>query len=167
MLYCFLKEESNDAIEAQFDCVYSIIKTIRENKEDIIYKSSIPRMKQTKLRGVQAFKEVIKKLSYDEKPKYDENIKCIWLKCFKMVYNFNSYALNLNARKCITFDKELTYSDIKEYLNIENFELSKKEPNYLHHEKEEIDAIFNYIKGEALSEKNLKKLIAKLFSELL
>lgn len=166
MLYCVIAEDSNDAIKSVYSNVFDIVKMIREHKEDLIYKSAIPRLKQTKLRGIQAFKEVIKKLSDEDKIKYDESIKVCWLKCFKMVYNYNCHALNINGRDCITFDKPLTFNEANEFIGIDDFELSEKEPGLLTHDDAFVDGIYQYILDEGLSDKDLVKLINKLFNEL-
>ena len=54
MYYLSIKENANSAQQDKYQDIYQLIKTIRENKEDFIYKSSIPRLKQTNLRGIQA-----------------------------------------------------------------------------------------------------------------
>ncbi len=166
MLYLSIKENANDAHQSNYNQIYSLIQMIRENKEDIIYKSSIPRLKQTKLRGIQAFKEVIKKLTQSSKLKFDEATKNLWLNCFKMVYNFNSHSLNLNNVNCITFDKSITIDQIKEKSNLEEVVLGESEPNGFEHTDEFIDTIFQYIMAEKLKPKDLIKLVNKIFNEL-
>lgn len=166
MLYSYLQENSNDAVKDQFIEVYNIIKMIRENKEDLIYKSAIPRLKQTKLRGLPAFKEVIKKLKDEPKIKFDESSKYLWLGCFKLVYNYNTHALNLNGIECITFEKEITFKQIKDLVKLDEFILDEKEPNLYTHDDAYIDGIYKYIIDEGLTEKDLIKLINKLFNVL-
>jgi hypothetical protein len=166
MFYCSLKDNANEATIDQFNQVYKIVDLIRTNKDDLVYKSSIPRMKQTKLRGIQAFKEVIKKLLDESKIKYDEKIKNKWLECFKIVYNYNSFALNINGVECITFDKEISKDYIKEKFNLDDIIYAENQPNNFEHTEDFINAIFDYIMAEKLKEKDLIKLINKLFNVL-
>tara|TARA_R100001509_G_scaffold153876_1_gene115079 strand:+ start:134 stop:637 length:504 start_codon:yes stop_codon:yes gene_type:complete len=166
MWYLSIKENANEAHQTKFNEIYSMVSMIRDYKEDIIYKSSIPRLKQTKLRGIQAFKEVVKKLTQHPKIKFDEATKNIWLNCFKIVYNYNSHALNVNNCECITFDKNITLDEIKEKLGLEECILGEKEPNCFEHTDEFVESIFQYIMAEKLKEKDLMKLVNKIFNVL-
>ena len=164
MFYLSIKESANDAHQEKFNEVFELIKLIRENKEDFIYKSSIPRLKQTQLRGIQAFKELIKKVLDQQKIRFDEALKNKWLQCFKLVYNYNSHSLNINKCDCITFDKQITLQELKEKLQIEECVLAEKEPNHFEHTDEFIETVFQYIMAEKFKSSDLIKLINKLFN---
>jgi len=164
MLYLSLKENANEAHSNRFSDIYELIKLIRDNKEDFIYKSSIPRLKQTNLRGIQAFKELIKKVTEEPKIRFDEAIKNKWLNCFKFVYNYNSHSLNINGCDCITFDKHLSLQDLCEKVGLEDCVIAEKEPNHFEHTEEFIDNIFQYIMAEKLKDKDLIKLVNKIFN---
>ena len=167
MYYLSLKENANQAHKQRYCEILDLIKLIREHKEDFIYKSSIPRLKQTKLRGIQAFKELIKHVSDDkEKVRFDEALKNKWLNCFKLVYNYNSHSLNLNGCDCITFDKQINLQDLKERLSLEECVLGEQEPNHFEHTDEFIEGIFQYIMAEKLKEKDLIKLVNKIFNAI-
>tara|TARA_R100000773_G_C4221170_1_gene120123 strand:- start:1222 stop:1737 length:516 start_codon:yes stop_codon:yes gene_type:complete len=164
MYYLSLKESANVAQKEKYEDIYELIKLIRENKEDFVYKSSIPRLKQTQLRGVQAFKELIKKVTEQQKIRFDEGLKNKWLNCFKLVYNYNSHSLNLNDCDCITFDKQITLPELFEKLELEECVLGEQEPNHFEHTDEFIETIFQYIMAEKLKSRDLIKLINKLFN---
>ena len=166
MYYLSLKESANPSNQERYREVFDLLKLIRENKEDFIYKSSIPRLKQTQLRGIQAFKELIKKVLDQQKIRFDEGLKNKWLNCFKFVYNYNSHALNINDCDCITFDKQITLQDLKENLNLEECVLGDKEPNHFEHTDEFIESIFQYIMAENLKDKDLIKLVNKIFNAI-
>lgn len=166
MLFLSMKETANEAQVSKYQDICTLIKLIREHKEDIVYKSSIPRWKQTQLRGIQAFKELIKKLTDEPKIRFDEAIKNKWLNCFKMVYNYNCHSLNLNGCDCLTFDKVISLDEIKEKLNLEECVLGENEPNLFEHTDEFIESIFQYIMAEKLKEKDLIKLVNKIFNVL-
>ena len=166
MFYLSLKESANPAHQEKFNDIYELVKLIRENKEDFIYKSSIPRMKQTQLRGIQAFKELIKKVTDQTKIRFDEALKNKWLQCFKLVYNYNSHSLNINDCDCITFDKPITLQELNERLQIQECILGESEPNHFEHTDEFIESIFQYIMAEKLKDKDLIKLVNKIFNVL-
>lgn len=166
MLYLSLKENANDAHRTKYQEICEIVKTIRDQKEDIVYKSSIPRMKQTQLRGIQAFKELIKKLTDQPKIRFDEAVKQKWINCFKLVYNYNSHSLFLNGCECITFDKHITLDEVREKIGLEECVLGENEPNHYEHTDEFIETIFQYIMGEKLKDKDLIKLVNKIFNVL-
>ncbi len=166
MLYLSIKESANLAHQEKYEDIYQLVKLIRDNKEDFIYKSSIPRLKQTNLRGIQAFKELIKKVTDQNKIRFDEGLKNKWLFCFKLVYNYNSHSLNLNDCDCITFDKHISLQELKEKIGLQECIISEQEPNHFEHTDEFIETIFQYIMAEKLKDKDLIKLINKLFNHM-
>ena len=166
MLYLSIKENANEAHRTKYHDICEIVKLIRDHKEDIVYKSSIPRMKQTQLRGIQAFKELIKKLTDQPKIRFDEAVKQKWINCFKMVYNYNSHSLNINDCECITFDKHINLDEIKEKIGLEECVIGENEPNHYEHTDEFIETIFQYIMGEKLKDKDLIKLVNKIFNAI-
>ena len=166
MYYLSIKENANSAQQDKYQDIYQLIKTIRENKEDFIYKSSIPRLKQTNLRGIQAFKELIKKVTDQQKIRFDEALKNKWLNCFKLVYNYNSHSLNLNDCDCITFDKHISLQELNEKIDLEECLISEKEPNHFEHTEQFIDTIFQYILAEKLKDKDLIRLVNKIFNHI-
>ena len=166
MFYLSLKESANPAHAERFKDIYELVKLIRENKEDFIYKSSIPRLKQTQLRGIQAFKELIKKVTDQNKIRFDEATKNKWLQCFKLVYNYNSHSLNINDCDCITFDRPVTLQELNDKIQIQECILGENEPNHFEHTDEFIETIFQYIMAEKLKDKDLIKLINKLVNHI-
>jgi len=164
MFYLSIKESANVAHKDKFQDIYQLVKIIRENKEDFVYKSSIPRLKQTTLRGIQAFKELIKKVLDQQKIRFDEATKNKWLQCFKLVYNYNSHSLNLNDCDCLTFDKPITLQELAEKVQLEECILGEQEPNHFEHTDEFIETTFQYIMAEKFKDKDLIKLINKLFN---
>lgn len=109
----------------KFKNLYELIKLITEHKEDIIYKSSMPRLKQSKYRGLQAFKQLLNRI-HDKQIILNETTKKEYLLGFKLVFNCGSTAFKTNKYDCIVCNHldELT---IKKY-NLNQFICSLTEP---------------------------------------
>ena len=56
--------------------------------------------------------------------------------------------------------------DLKENLNLEECVLGDKEPNHFEHTDEFIESIFQYIMAEKLKDKDLIKLVNKIFNAI-
>jgi len=162
MHYYYLPENEEAEEQLYFKAIYDNLNTIREHKEDIIYKSSIPRLKQTKARGIQAFKQLLKRLS--NTTKYDESIKSLWLSCFKLAYTYDCYALNVNGIKTIIFNKEIEAEKLKQLIKLDSYIYTNKEPNKEINKKELIKIVIDYIKNEDLSQADLIQVFIALLS---
>jgi len=163
MKYYYLENDLEED-ELYFLSIYDKIETIRDNKEDVIYKSSIPRLKQTSCRGIQAFKQLLKKL--DSKIKYDESIKILWLSCFKLVYNFDCHSLNINGVKCIIFNKDIDKEKLNDLIKLDNYAYTEIEPNKLNNNNDNIVSIAtNYIINEGLTKDEIIEVFIKLLSK--
>jgi len=65
-----LYNKDNEENKQHFNNCIKSIKQINDLKADVIYNSSFPRLKESKYRGIQAFKKLIKK-HYEKENKKD------------------------------------------------------------------------------------------------
>jgi len=160
MKYYYLENDICEKDELYFLSIYNNIETIREHKEDVIYKSSIPRLKQSTIRGIQAFKQLLKRFDCT---KYDESIKLLWLTCFKLVYNFDCYSLNINGIKSIIFNKDISKEKLQDLIKLNNYVYTAIEPNKLNCKNENMIYIAtNYIINEGLTKDEIIETFIKL-----
>jgi hypothetical protein len=112
--YYYLHEDNLD-----FNNMYFMIKIINDNKHNILYKSFIPRLKDTKYRGIQAFKQLLKFILNDNIVLNAEN-KTTYLNCFKLVFHHSCFAMNINNKKTLLFNLNTKQEKIEEMLKFQN-----------------------------------------------
>ena len=161
MKYYYITNQKSE-IELYYKSIFDNIVSIRENKEDIIYKSAIPRLKQTTARGIQALKQLLKRL--DSKIKYDESIKTLWLNCFKLVYNYDCYGLNINGINTIIFNKSIDKDKLEQLIKIDNYILTEEEINKPENKNDIIKIAIDYIKNENLTKDEIIEVFINLLS---
>ena len=74
--------------------------------------------------------------------------------------------MNLNDCDCITFDKHISLQELNEKIDLEECLISEKEPNHFEHTEQFIDTIFQYILAEKLKDKDLIRLVNKIFNHI-
>lgn len=155
-----------DNQNTNFENLYELVKLIADYKEDIIYKSSMPRLKQSKYRGLQAFKQLLNKI-HEKQIILNETTKKQYLMGFKLVFNCGSSAFILNNHKVILCEylDELT---IKKY-NLNQFICSLNEPKSNNEIKEEdkLKIIKDFIDEYDLSTNETLKINTWLLNKLI
>ena len=165
MRYLYLKKDFAD--QEYFNKTYIAVSEIRELKSDIVYSGYFPRLKQTKYRGLQAFKQVIKRI--DPKEKITEENKPKWLSLFKLVYDCKCSPMIINDYKCLLFE-DTDVLKIKKYFvfDEDKMVISEAEPTTKLLDpctsKEKIDCVLTYIKNEELDEKEIFELVRQILT---
>lgn len=168
MQYIYLKKDfvaDND----YFNKTYINVSEIRDIKNDIIYSGYFPRLKQTKYRGLQAFKQVIKRI--DDSVRITEESKPKWLNCFKLVFDCKCTPMIINDNKCLLFE-DTDMLKIKKYFDLDENEMvvSTTEPtsSFLDpmSSKDKIKIIMDYIVGEELQQQEVFDLVREILTRL-
>ena len=161
MIYIYDEKNSKD-----FKNLYNIIKLIKDNKDDIVFKSAIPRLKTTKYRGSQAFKQLVNKMC-NKSVLLTEQKKKIYLLAFKLVFNFDACSMPMNNNDCIICN----YLDdnIKKNIILDKFIISNDEPvsNKDLEEKNKLKIISDFIDEYKLNENEILKLNIWLLKKII
>tara|TARA_R110000772_G_scaffold111119_1_gene214862 strand:- start:2807 stop:3349 length:543 start_codon:yes stop_codon:yes gene_type:complete len=158
--YYLIDKETN----TDYNNMYFMIKIINDNKNNIIYKSSIPRLKNSKYRGIQAFKQLLKHILLDNDIKFNENSKELYIRCFKLVFNFECFAMNINNKKTLLFNTKYKKEKIEELIKFEKEYFGPKVPE---HQKINKKDIINICKTFIINYELEKEDIIELFVQLL
>jgi len=167
MFYFYLQDNADTEDKCHFLALYDKISDLLEYKDDIIFNSSVPRLKQSKYRGIQAFKQLLKRINFGQPVKYSETLKIVWLKCFKMVWSYGATTMKINNEFVICLNDEITEDKLKQLTTIDNgFILSKDEPTYKHigDESDIVDIMVDYIKATQLTKDQIIKVMITLLS---
>ena len=166
MKYFIINANALEENLCHYNAICNNINKITDHKADIIYKSSIPRLKQTNYRGIQAFKQLLKRLNDDEKIQYDEDYKNLWLKCFKLVYKYDAFNTIINGTKCIVFNDNITNNKINELMLLNEYKLITEEPklNFEMNKKDLIKICKDFIIANELNRDDIIKLFITLLS---
>ena len=166
MKYFLINPNSNEDVLLKYHNLCINIKKIAEHKSDIIYKASIPRLKQTQYRGIQAFKQLLKKINDDEKISYDNDFKNEWMKYFKLLYKYEAFPTIINGTKCILFNDNITTNTINELISIHDYELINEEPklNFDVNKKDMIKICKEFIIAHELNRDDIIQLFLTLLN---
>lgn len=168
MKYLYLTDFANDEDKCHYQAIYDKLAIIDEFKAEIIFKSSIPRLIQTKYRGIQAFKQLLKRFNNGTTINYTEALKSIWLKCFKLYYKYEARPLCHQNNNCIVLNDIVNNGIITELTTLEEkeFYLNEMSPDFKHEGNKDdiIDICKNFINDNELSKDQKIKLAIILLS---
>jgi hypothetical protein len=168
MKYIYYNND-DDECKHHFLACCNAIKDINDMRSDIIYNSSFPRLKQSKYRGIQAFKQLLKRHltnnNNEKKFKFDEAIKIFWLKMYKFCYKNNASFININGNNTILCD-DIENEKIKKILLIDDIDINDNEPKYINKKKDKnyIKIMAEMIKAEEFDKDDLIQLFMLLFA---
>jgi len=109
----YYKIKDDETIDENMQKLYykfhQIISAIQKEKGDIIYKSAFPRDKDTKYRGIKAFRDLVYYISEEYQIHnsqhtinyisfFNERVKEEWLDCFKLVYKHGVMADKIQGK---------------------------------------------------------------------
>ncbi len=165
-----LYNKDNEENKQHFNNCIKSIKQINDLKADVIYNSSFPRLKESKYRGIQAFKKLIKKHYEKDNNKkfiFNESNKIFWLKMYKLVYKYDAFTFEINNNNCIIL-KNIDDDEIKKYLFLDDIDILDKEPNKNENKnkKEYIKIMANMIKEEGFNKNDCIELFKLIFDSL-
>jgi hypothetical protein len=164
-------DKDDDEDKMHFLACFKTIDQINNLRSDVIYNSAFPRLKQSKYRGIQAFKQLLKRHNANEEEDkkfiFDEASKIFWLKMYKLAYKHNATSLNINGNNCILIN-DLNDEEIKKLILIDTIEILDKEPNnsILNKNKDYIKIMANMIKEEGFTKDDCIELFKLLFDVL-
>lgn len=168
MKYLYLNDDAVEENKCHYNAIYEKLALIDQFKADIIFKSSIPRLKQTNYRGIQAFKQLLKRFNNGTTINYNEALKSIWLKCFKLYYKYEARSLCHQNNNCIVLNDIVNNEIITQLTTLEEkeFYLNALSPDFKHEgDKDDIIEICkNFINDNELSKNQKIKLAIILLS---
>ena len=168
MKYLYLNDDAVEENKCHYNAIYEKLALIDQFKADIIFKSSIPRLKQTNYRGIQAFKQLLKRFNNGVAINYNEALKSIWLKCFKLYYKYEARALCHQNNNCIIINDIVNNEIITELTTLEEkeFYINEMSPDFKHigDEDDIIEICKNFIIDSNLSKDQIIKLMITLLN---
>tara|TARA_R110002167_G_scaffold70722_1_gene199645 strand:+ start:694 stop:1179 length:486 start_codon:yes stop_codon:yes gene_type:complete len=161
-MYLYTKKDSDSTY---FDKVYARVNSVNATKTDIIYTGFFPRLKETKYRGQQAFKQLVRSL--DGEAHLTESGKAEWIAIFKLCYDCQVSGVIINEIKTLVF--ECDQLKVKKYMVIDDgMTMCEEMPTSQHLEpmssQDHLDVVYNYIVAEELTETETFQLIRLLLT---
>ena len=161
-MYLYTKKDSDSSY---FDLVYKRVLSVSASKSDIIYTGFFPRLNDTKYRGQQAFKQLIKTLGGSAQ--LTESGKAEWIAVFKLCYDCQVSGIVINEVKTLVFESDPL--KVKKYMVIDDgMTMTEEMPTSQHLEPmssdDKLDVVYNYIVAEELTETETFKLIRLLLT---